>query len=66
MSALAPAAAGRDFHFWFSTTAAAQPAQLKRRRHFEKVEQKVAQLQAQSGGRLHLHFNQAASIDLPI
>jgi len=66
VTALAPEAAGQPFHFWFSTTAAAQPANLKRRKHFQKVEQKVTQLQAQSGGRLHLHFNQQASINLPI
>ncbi|MEW5916887.1 MAG: MBL fold metallo-hydrolase [Gemmatimonadota bacterium] len=62
----APKAQNRDFHFWFSTTSAAQPAKLKRKKNFKAVEDKVAQLQAQSNGRLHLHFNQDASIQLQV
>ena len=64
--ALAPEAANRDFHFWFSTTSDAQPAGSGRRAVFEAVEQHVAALQAKSGGRMHLHFNDTASITLKI
>lgn len=64
--ALAPQAQNRDFHFWFSTTSQAAPEGLERRETFAKVEEHVADLEAQSGGRLHLHFNQGASITLTI
>ena len=64
--ALAPEAAGRPFHFWFSTTSAAQPETSVRRATFERVEQQAADLEARSNGLLTLHFNQAAGIDLQI
>ena len=63
---LAPEAENRDFHFWFSTTSAAAPQKLVRRQTFEELEAHVADLEAQSGGRLHLHFNQGAAITLRI
>ena len=64
--ALAPQAANRPFHFWFSTTAAAQPDGSARKEHMEEVEQHVAAFAAQSNGLLTLHFNQNASIELAI
>jgi hypothetical protein len=64
--ALAPQAANRPFHFWFSTTAAAQPDDSARKEHMEEVEQHVAAFAAQSNGLLTLHFNQNASIELAI
>ena len=64
--ALAPEADDREFHFWFSTTSEAQAEQTKKREHFRLVEEKVAGLAAMSGGRLHLHFNTEAYIELDI
>jgi hypothetical protein len=64
--ALAPKAQDRDFHFWFSTTSQAAPQGLERRETFQALESHVAALQASSGGRLHLHFNQGASTTLTI
>jgi hypothetical protein len=64
--ALARDAQDRDFHFWFSTTSGAAPEGSERRETFAKVEAHVERLRAKSGGRLHLHFNQAASTTLPI
>jgi len=64
--ALAPEAANRPFHFWFSTTSAAQGAQTKKREHFLEVERKAAQLATRSNGLLHLHFNQNASTVLQL
>ena len=64
--ALAPEARNRDFHFWFSTTSAASPEGLERRETFAEVEEHVAHLETQSGGRLHLHFNDGAFILLAI
>jgi hypothetical protein len=64
--ALAPQAANRPFHFWFSTTSAAQTDGTARQEHMEEVEQHVADFAAQSNGLLTLHFNQGASIELAI
>jgi hypothetical protein len=64
--ALAPDAADRDFHFWFSTTSGAAPQGSERRETFAKVEAHVDRLRVRSRGRLHLHFNQGASTTLPI
>lgn len=64
--ALAPKAQNRDFHFWFSTTSQAAPEGLKRREKFEKLEDLVADLEAQSNGRLHAHYNTASSTTLAI
>lgn len=63
--ALAPQAANRPFHFWFSTTSAAQPDDTDMREHMELVEHRVAGFAAQNG-QLTLHFNQQAAIDLAI
>lgn len=64
--ALAPEAANRKFHFWFSTTSAAQTVGTAKRKHFEKVESKVALLTAQANGLLEVHFNGGASTLLNI
>ena len=63
---LAPAAAGEKFHFWFSTTSAAQSAGSAQRRDFEKLEERVEALRAASQGRLLVHYNEGASIELSI
>lgn len=62
--ALAPDAADRDFHFWFSTTSAVAPQGSERRETFEKMEEHVGRLEASSGGRLHLHFREEVSATL--
>jgi len=64
--ALAPQAANRPFHFWFSTTSAAQTDGTARQAHMEEVEQRVADFVSQANGLLTLHFNQGASIELAI
>lgn len=64
--ALAPEADGRDFHFWFSTTSGAQDVNTKKHKYFRELEEHVAGLSAKSGGRLHLHFNEGAYIELDI
>jgi len=64
--ALAPKAENRPFHFWFSTTSAAQDENTKRREIFREVEKKAETLAARSNGLLHLHFNENASIALEI
>ena len=62
-----PQAQNRDFHFWFSTTSQAAPGRDScGGRRSQALEEHVADLEAQSGGRLHLHFNQGASITLTI
>jgi hypothetical protein len=66
LRALAPQADNRPFHFWFSTTSAAQTDGTARQAHMEDVEQHVADFAAQSNGLLTLHFNQGASIELAI
>lgn len=63
---LAPAADGQEFHFWFSTTSAAQEDGSARQRAFEEVEERVDQLRQSSQGELVVHFNQDASIELEI
>jgi hypothetical protein len=64
--ALAPQAEGEDFHFWFSTTAAAQPAGNDGRAVLERLEAHVRQRAADAAGRLHLHYNEGASVVLEI
>jgi Metallo-beta-lactamase superfamily len=66
LRALAPKAADRDFHFWFSTTSQAAPKGLERRQTFAKMEAHVETLRSRSGGRLHSHFNNGASTTLAI
>lgn len=56
----------RDFHFWFSTTSRAAPATLTRRNTFAALERHIADLEANSNGRLHTHFNPGASTTLRI
>jgi hypothetical protein len=63
---LAAAAEGETFHFWFSTTAAAQEAGTERRRVLEALEAQCARLRDESEGRLELHYNEAASVPLSI
>lgn len=64
--ALAPEADDRDFHFWFSTTSGVQDVNTKKYKYFSGVEEHVAGLRAKSGGRLHLHFNEGAYVELDI
>jgi hypothetical protein len=64
--ALAPAAEGRPFHFWFSTSAAHQPRGSRARRSFEETERVVEELRVGSNGRLDAHFNQQDFIDLQL
>ena len=64
--ALAPVANGRRFHFWFSTTSAAQDPESGRHDAFKDLEDHVEHLRQSSQGQLVLHFNQAASIELKI
>lgn len=63
---LAPAAQGREFHFWFSTTSAAQEDGSARQRAFEEVEERVEQLRQASHGELVVHYNEDAFIELAI
>ena len=53
-----------QFHFWFSTTSAAQNEGTKKREYFAEVEEHVNELKSDSGGRLKPHFNQRAFIEL--
>jgi len=64
--ALAPEADGQPFHFWFSTTSAAQEEGTARRRAFEEVEALVEELRQAAQGQLDVHFNPAASIAFEI
>lgn len=54
------------FHFWFSTTSDAQAEGTKKREHFREVEHKARKLEAKAHGRLKLHFNDDAWIELRI
>lgn len=63
--ALAPEADGEPFHFWFSTTAAAQPPG-EGRHALDALEAHVRQLAADAAGQLHLHYNEGASIVLEV
>jgi beta-lactamase superfamily II metal-dependent hydrolase len=60
------APAGEPFHFWFSTTSAAQPEGSARREAFASIEQQVDALRQSSQGQLIVHFNDAASVTLDI
>ncbi len=62
----APEAEGRPFHFWFSTTAAAQDPSTKKHAYFKTVEQRVGELVERSNGQLRAHFNAGASIVLAV
>ena len=64
--ALAPQAKDRDFHFWFSTTSAAGDPLLERTKIFKAREALVAKLEKKAQGRLKVHFNQGASVELDI
>lgn len=64
--ALAPEAKDRKFHFWFSTTSAAQGENTKKGKYFRELENTVKQLEAKSNGLLQLHFNQGAALPLKI
>ena len=64
--ALAPEAAGRRFHFWFSTTAAHQPRGSRARRSFEETERIVDELRERANGQLEVHFNQQDFVDLQL
>jgi hypothetical protein len=64
--ALAPEAKDRDFHFWFSTTSAALDPSTDKHTYFQTVENKVRELEKESKGKLHPHFNQNTSTVLDI
>jgi hypothetical protein len=64
--ALAAAADGEPFHFWFSTTSAAQQDGTARQQAFEEVEGLVEQLRQSAQGQLVAHYNTQASIGLEI
>jgi hypothetical protein len=64
--ALAPAAAGEPFHFWFSTTSAAQDEGSARRVAFEAIEAHVETLRLAAQGQLIVHYNEQASIELAV
>lgn len=63
---LAPEAADETFHFWFSTTSAAQPAGTERREVLEAVEERVEEHRVAANGKLVVHYNEDASIELKI
>ncbi len=63
---LAPAADGQDFHFWFSTSSGDDDDGTDRQEFFRQVETHVEGLRQSSQGRLTVHYNQAASIELRI
>ncbi len=63
---LAPAADGAKFHFWFSTTAGNEQPEPERQRVFRELEEHVENLRQSSQGKLVVHFNDAASIELKI
>ena len=64
--ALAPEADGETFHFWFSTTSAAQEEGSARRVVFEALEDHVALLRASAQGQLVVHYNDDESIELAV
>lgn len=64
--ARAPKARNRDFHFWFSTDTGWAPATDEAVHNFGELKAHVADLQADSGGRLHVHYNNAVSTVLEI
>ena len=66
MRTLAPEAADRPFHFWFSTTSTELGEGTQKHKNFVKIEKKVAKLENLSNGLLKLHFNENASIVLNI
>ena len=63
---LAPEAAGRPFHFWFSTTSDMLTPNTQKRAYFQDVEHEVAKMETKANGLLHVHYNSNASIDLNI
>ena len=63
---LAPVAADRPFHFWFSTTSAELGVGTEKHKNFVKIEKKVAKLVNLSNGLLENHFNENAAIVLNI
>jgi beta-lactamase superfamily II metal-dependent hydrolase len=63
---LAPESRDRPFHFWFSTTSAAQTLHTKKREYFERIEDEVKKLAKKSKGKLRSHFNKNTSIALEI
>jgi len=64
--ALSPTAAGRDFHFWFSTTSEAASPTLVRHGTLVALEEHAHDLKVRSGGRLHLHYNTGSSVELAV
>ncbi|MBV1686352.1 MBL fold metallo-hydrolase [Novosphingobium sp. G106] len=63
---LNPAAEGRKFKFWFSTTSSAQEPGSDEQKTYAAVEAHIAQLVQQSNGTLSAAFNPGASITLKV
>ena len=63
---LAPAADGETFHYWFSTTSAAQEEGSARRKVFQRVEERLEELEQSADGQLVAHYNDAAFIELDL
>ena len=64
--ALAPAADNEVFHFWFSTTSGNQDDGTERQETFREMEDHVEGLRQSAQGKLIVHYNEAASIELAI
>lgn len=62
----APEAEDRPFHFWFSTTSAAQDKTTLRYKNFKEIENNVEDLVSRSKGLLKVHYNEGASSLLEI
>lgn len=64
--ALSPAAEGRDFKFWFSTSSDSGSMSRSARRNFEETERLVSDLVSRSGGRMSAEFNDRDYVSLRI
>lgn len=64
--AKAPEAQDNEFHFWFSTSLDVADETTEAGQNFRESVELVEELAAQSGGRLHLHFNDQAAIELNV
>ena len=64
--AKAPAAAGRPFKLWFSSSEKNGPVNLKGEAHMRAVQKRVAKLVKQSGGRMTAEFNTGNFLTLTV
>lgn len=60
------AADGRPFQFWFSTSTATPPHDVRARDSFREVDRLVNRMGEHSDGRLSVHFNEGTSITLEL